>query len=65
VYIETHEVFLQPAIYPVVPLLAYRSGIGGVASHGLKRKACDLQIPPSRDPKGCGFCVFEEAGNRK
>ena len=34
VYIETHEVFLQPAIYPVVPLLAYRSGIGGVASHG-------------------------------
>jgi hypothetical protein len=36
VYIEIHEVFLQPAIYPVVPLLAHRSGIGGVVSHGLK-----------------------------
>ncbi len=30
----SYEVFLQPAIYPVVPLLASRSGIGGVASHG-------------------------------
>ena len=55
VYIETHEVFLQPAIYPVVPLLAFRSGIGGVVSHGLKRSTCDFKIPRAATEKVAAF----------
>jgi hypothetical protein len=55
---EDNEAAPQPAIYPVVALLALASGIGGVASQGAEAKHPAISRFPEPQPDQVAAFVF-------